>query len=73
MLIHCLPLDRANALYNIRIPWFQEKERQYSLNPVDEPSINKRLVYLVNLFGFKETAIIEYLQPQWITNNIGIE
>ena len=60
MLIHCLPLDRANALFNMRIPWFHEGDRQYFVNTTYEPSINKRLVYLMNLLEINEASITRY-------------
>ena len=65
VLLYCLPLDRANALYNLNIPWFAVENKNESPNPTYVPSINKRLVSLIHLFNIDEPAIIDFLHPTW--------
>ena len=67
MMIHCLSLERSNALYNLKIPWFHAAD-QFPLHycAIDiYPSINKRLVNLLELFQFQTNEILQYFQPIW--------
>ena len=63
MLQRCLPLIRAKVLYFCKVPWFSKKDQHLAL-PSNIPSLDARIMSLIELFEFSEEAdIMGYLQP----------
>ena len=69
MALHCLPMDKANALYMLRSPWYSDPERK----PTDiaaftysDPSRSRKIVYLLQFFELRGlVGIMEYLVDEF--------
>ena len=59
MLVHCLPMDKANALYNLKRPWYGEGDEVpiWLINPRNTQSSKIRfLIKYFELFGAHDIA-----------------
>ena len=72
ILLLCLPMDKANALYNLNQPWFS---RFIPRNDIPEqhrqanPTLNWRYVYIIHNFNLDtEDAINDLLESVWDPN-----
>ena len=67
MLVYCLPLDKANALYHLRIPWYRDpRSKPEGIAENTRPTQSQKIHYLIEHFRLDTDPEIEpHLIPEF--------